>query len=146
MIPPYDALMLPVLRHCAEQVWVMKDLIARITDELRLTQDERDQMLPSGVTTVIASRVHWAKTYLKQAGLLDQPKHGVVEISKRRREVLSANPEKIDVKFLEQFEEFRAFQNRTRPNGGSPADGGSALPVTPVVPEDQIATATKILD
>ena len=54
----------------------MRDLIARVADDLGLTATEREQQIPSGGTRVIASRVHWAKTYLKQAGLLEQPKRG----------------------------------------------------------------------
>jgi hypothetical protein len=38
MIPPYDALMLPVLRHCSEKAWLMRDLIVRIADDLRLAR------------------------------------------------------------------------------------------------------------
>ncbi len=59
----------------------MRDLIARIADDLGLTAEEREQQIPSGGTSVIASRVHWAKTYLKQAGLLEQPKRGTAQIS-----------------------------------------------------------------
>lgn len=47
MIPPYDALMLPVLRHCAEKTWLMRDLIVRIADDLGLSQEERDVRMPS---------------------------------------------------------------------------------------------------
>ncbi len=67
-IPTYDILMLPVLRHCAEKVWLMRDLVTRIGDDLGLTDEERTQQTPSGGTTILTSRVHWAKTYLKQAG------------------------------------------------------------------------------
>ena len=49
----------------------MRELIARIAEDLQLTEAEREQEIPSGDTRLIASRVHWAKTYLKQAGLLD---------------------------------------------------------------------------
>ena len=80
-IPPYDQLMLPVLRLSAEQPWAMRELIARMADDLKLTEAEREQEIPSGGTRLIASRVHWAKTYLKKAGLLEQPKHGTVQIS-----------------------------------------------------------------
>lgn len=76
--------------------------------------------------------------------MLSQPKHGVVEISERGREVFGKNPEKIDVKLLEQFEEFQAFQGRT--GNDLPPGGGSAPPPPLVVPEEQIAAATKILD
>ena len=92
----------------------MRDLIARIADDLNLSQEERDQEIPSGGTTIIASRVHWAKTYLKQAGLLEQPKRGVVQILPRGREVLSQNPAKINNAVLQRFPEFVSFQRRTK--------------------------------
>ncbi len=58
-IPTLQTLMLPVLRHCEEKGWVMRDLVARIADDLGLTQQERERRIPSG--TVIASRVHWPR-------------------------------------------------------------------------------------
>lgn len=108
-IPTYDALMLPVLRHCANKGWPMRELVAQIAADLALSPDDRNQQIPSGGTTVIASRVHWAKTYLKQAGLLEQPRRGFVQISSRGRQVLDANPTKIDAVLLQKFDEFRAF-------------------------------------
>jgi restriction system protein len=146
-IPTYDAFMLSVLRHCEGKVWAMRDLVARIGDDLNLTPEEREKQIPSGTATVIASRVHWAKTFLKQAGLLSQPKRGVVEITDRGREVLSKNPEKIDVAFLDQFEEFRAFQNRAKHNGEPAPDVPITTSVAPSsTPEEQIAAASKTLD
>ena len=145
-IPTYDALMLPVLRHCAEKVWIMRDLVTRIADDLGLSQEERALRIPSGTATIIQNRVGWVKTYLKQAGLLMQPKRGVVEITQRGREVLSKNPEKIDVAFLNQFEEFRAFQNRAKHDDASVASE-NVPPVAPSsTPDEQIAAASKTLD
>ncbi len=46
-VPTYDVLMLPVLRACAEKLWLMRDLVIRIADDLRLTQAEREQMIPA---------------------------------------------------------------------------------------------------
>jgi restriction system protein len=113
-IPAYDQLMLPVLKLAAQKTWDMRDLIARIADDLSLTQSERDQELPSGGAKVIASRVHWAKTYLKQAGLLEQPKRGKVQIAPAGQEVLRSMPSKIDAQFLQQFSEFQTFLSRTK--------------------------------
>jgi restriction system protein len=144
-IPTFAELMLPVLKYSAEKVWAMRDLVARIADDLDLSQEERDERTPSGSTTIIASRVHWAKAYLKQACLLDQPKHGLVQISQRGRDVLKENPTKIDVQLLQQFEEFRAFQHKTKPNGGSPPGPTPPQPVQ-LTPEEQITAASKALD
>jgi restriction system protein len=147
-IPTYDALMLPVLRHCAEKTWAMRDLVARIADDSKLTEEERRQETPGGGTILIAGRVHWAKTYLKQAGLVTQPKRGMVQISPRGRDVLNKNPAKIDTVLLQQFEEFRVFAG-AKPNSG-PIELTAVLLAAPVdassTPEEQITAASKELD
>lgn len=146
-IPTYDALMLPVLRHCADKTWPMRELVARIAADLALSPEEWNQQLPSGGATVIASRVGWAKTYLKQAGLLEQPKRGFVQISSRGREVLGTNPAKIDAALLQRFDEFRSFLRKTAINGQSapmPVAAATAEPSS--TPEEQIAAASATLD
>ncbi len=153
-IPTYDELMLPVLRLCAEKVWIMRDLVARVADDLRLTPHDRDQTIPSGSVTIITSRVHWAKTYLKQAGLLEQPKRAHVQISARGREVLATNPAKIDGRLLQSFDEFRTFLRRTKfdDTSGLPlsATGVTIATVAPAetssTPEEQIASASSTLN
>jgi restriction system protein len=153
-IPTYDALMLPVLRHCAEKTWLMRNLIDQIADDLDLDQGERTAQLPSGGTTIIASRVHWAKTYLKQAGLVEQPKRGVVQISPRGREVLASSPTRIDNALLHRFPEFQSFLSRTRGDNGQVAPASTVavstslpLPAVPAsTPEEQITAASRILN
>lgn len=56
----------------------------------------------------------WAKTYLKQAGLIESPKRGVFRLSKEGAELLQRPPERIDVKFLSQYPAFRAFLQRSQ--------------------------------
>ena len=153
-IPTYDVLMLPMLRLCAEKVWVMRDLVARMADDLGLGEAERGQMIPSGTMTVITSRVHWAKTYLKQAGLVEQPKRAHIQITVRGREVLARNPARIDSSLLQEFGEFREFLSRTKSEGtaaAAPVSAAPAAPIAPVVettstPEEQIASASLTLN
>jgi restriction system protein len=148
-IPTYDALLLPVLRHCAEQVWPIRGLVARIADELALTPDERTRLLPSGGVSVISSRVQWAKTYLKQAGLVSQPRRGMVEATPRGREILARDPTRIDLGTLQQFSEFRAFLGRTKPDDGSPAAAAKPIVASATAssstPEEQITAASGTL-
>ncbi len=73
-------------------------------------------MLPSGATTTFGSRVSWACTYLKKAGLLSAPKRGFISITERGTEALAKNPLTINVAFLKQYPEFRAFQTSTKVN------------------------------
>ena len=154
-IPSYDVLMLPVLRLCAEKLWAMRDLVARVADDLSLSQSEREQMIPSGTMTVITNRVHWAKTYLKQAGLVEQPKRAHVQISVRGREVLTRNPAKVDTVLLQGFVEFRDFLRRTKledvPSAPATSTAATPAPVIAVpetanTPEEQIASASLTLN
>ena len=155
-IPTYDSLMLPVLKLTASKTWLMRDLVADVANTLQLTPEERSQLIPSGSTTVISSRVHWAKTYLKQAGLIEQPKRGYVQITQRGQQVLATDPGHIDIDLLQRFAEFRDFQLRGRaeattglesvvddPSAGS----GSSISVeTSQTPEEQISFASRSLD
>ena len=151
-IPTHDALMLPLLRLCSDRAWVMRDLIGRIADDLGLTTPERDQMIPSGSVSVIASRVHWAKTYLKQAGLVAQPKRAHVAITDQGRELLRRNPARIDAALLNGYDEFRAFLDRTKsraaPRAASPAASIAPAPAAEATgtPDEQIASASLTLN
>jgi restriction system protein len=91
-----------------------------------LSAEERQQLLPSGASTVIGNRVGWARTYLKKAGLLESPRRGFFRLTDRGHEVLKGKPERVDVKFLERFPEFVAFRavrhDRPTSNGGADAD------------------------
>ncbi|MGL6205367.1 MAG: restriction endonuclease [Giesbergeria sp.] len=134
--------MLPLLlRLAGGEVLVLKDLMAELADDFKLTPEERAQLLPSGGTLTFASRVGWAKTYLKKAGLVQQPKRGLVQITDQGKTVLEKKPVRIDAKFLEQFAAFMEFRNGSREH---PAIAGSdavqQLP-TDLTPDEVIDAA-----
>ena len=146
-IPSYDQLMLPVLRLAAEKAWNIGDLANRIADDLGLTPAERDQEIPSGGTKLIVNRVHWAKTYLKKAGLLEQPKRGIVQITQRGREVLNENPSNIDVQWLLRFPEMQAFLGKTKPPGEQTEQQVEKPPaILANTPEEQLEVASGALN
>ena len=118
-IPDYQSLMLPVLRRAASGEVKISDAIVELANDIGLTDAERGELLPSGKQTTFANRVHWAKTYLKQAGLLEVPRRAHFQISDRGREVLAQNPARIDVHLLSNFDEFNEFRNRQRESSGA---------------------------
>ena len=124
-IPDYETLMLPVLRSVAAGPKHVRDLSREMADLFRLTPEERAQEIPSGGVTLIHSRTGWATTYMKQAGLVRQPRRGMVEITDRGRALLAENPERIDNEVLARFAEFRAFRERSRAS----AVASTALPL-----------------
>ncbi len=121
MIPDFQTLMLPVLKHAATGEIRISELVPQLADDFQLSQDERDQTLPSSGQSVLYNRAQWAKTYLKQAGLLEPTKRAHFRISERGLDVLRNPPSRIDIAFLEQFEEFRAFRDRGKKTEGNDA-------------------------
>jgi restriction system protein len=75
--------------------------------------------LPSGQQTVFDNRVGWARTHLKKAVLLEYPKRGFFQITERGRDLLTQNPTKINIKFLNQFPEHIEFLNSKKDNDKS---------------------------
>lgn len=113
MIPDYQTLMRPVLRSSADGEVRISDVVDQLAEKFDLTEDEREELLPSGKQSRFSNRVHWAKGYLKQAGLVRPTRRARFVISDRGREVLESGDE-INASYLERFDEFQDFRNRTR--------------------------------
>jgi restriction system protein len=129
-IPDYQALMLPVLSASIEGEIRIGDLVERLAEKLALTLEERAELLPSGKQTLFSNRVHWAKTYLSKAGLLESTRRGYFKITPRGLQVVEPKPGRIDVKFLGQFDEFKEFIERSRLAQGAGKDQNPAAPAS----------------
>jgi restriction system protein len=116
-IPDYQSLMLPVLLASAKGEVRVGPVVEELANQLGLSPDERSELLPSGKQTIIANRVHWAKLYLSKSQLVETTRRGHFQITERGRKVLQSPPPKIDNKFLDQFEEFRQFRERSITTG-----------------------------
>ncbi len=130
MIPDYQSLMLPVLKKVSSGEIRISDVVGQLAIEHQLSVDEIADLLPSGKQTTFSNRVHWAKTYLKQAGLVETTRRAYFQITARGKEVLAQNPTRIDVKFLTKFPEFSAFRERKGETEEKSNDSfASAVPV-----------------
>ncbi len=109
-IPDFQSLMLPVLKAAAQGEVKLSDVTAKVSLDFRLTDEETEQLLPSGRLTTISNRTGWAKTYLAKAGLIETTRRGYFRVTDRGREVLAGNPALIDISFLSQFPEFQEFR------------------------------------
>lgn len=143
-IPDYQTLMRPVLEHAARSEVRIGALIETLSEELGLTPDECEEMLPSGKQTVIANRVHWAKTYLKQAGLVAPTRRGHFVITERGKAALADPTARIDSNFLKQFDEFLAFQGRSTAPASGEAEHDSKQ--TEITPDEALRVAHKTIN
>ena len=114
-IPDYQACMLPLLKITSDkQEHSVREAVDHLAEHFELTNEELKELLPSGRQGVFVNRIGWAKSYMKQADLLEPSRWGYFRITQRGFDVLAKNPPKINVKFLEQFKEFRDFRQKKR--------------------------------
>lgn len=116
-VPDYQTFMRPLLLLSADgEEHSIRNAINELADQFRLSAEDRSEVLPSGLGTVLANRVSWAKTYLMKAGALEKTRRAHFRIAARGRELLRDFPAGINSQTLRTFPEFRAFQE---PSGGS---------------------------
>jgi restriction system protein len=106
-IPDFQTIMLPMLRlagdHGEQTMSQARDALAR---HFGLTLEELAVRLPSGRQTTFSNRVAWAKAYLTMAELLESPRRGLFRITPQGTLVLRNPPERVTIKYLEQFPAF----------------------------------------
>ena len=141
-IPDYQSLMLPLLKLVSdEKEHSLREATEALALEFNLTEADLAEMLPSARKTRFYDRVGWAATYLRKAGLLNSLRRGRFQITERGLAVLKNPPTRINVKFLEQFDEFVEFQARHEKDDGE----SSVHEVEPQTPEEAIEAAYQSL-
>lgn len=115
MIPDYQTLMRPVLECAASGEVRISAVVEQLAIKLGVTAEEQAALLPSGKQTIFANRVHWAKSYLKQAGLVEITRRGHFTITERGRIALK-DKTIINSRYLEQFPDFQDFKKRVNEN------------------------------
>ena len=138
-IPDYQMMMRPTLQAFAEGAENVAQAIPFVAKALGLTDAECEELLPGGRKTVVADRVHWARTYLGKAGCLESPRRNVHRITDRGRALLAAHPDRIDNAVLAQFAEFVEWKARSR--GGDEPDAEAAAPAAASAPDATPAPA-----
>ena len=112
-IPDYQEIMLPLLEMAGDgELHSVSEAIEFLAEKYSLTDDDRRELLPSGTQYRFDNRVYWARTYLKQAGLLTFPQRGLFQLTSVGKGVLVEKPSRIDVKYLDRFPVFLEFRKR----------------------------------
>ena len=109
-IPNYQTMMLPLLEFIKDGAeYSVKNVKNYIISHFKITEAEQKELIPSGKMSYVSSRVGWAKTYLKKAGLLDSPQRAYIQITQRGLNALKGKPSQIDINYLKKFPEFFEF-------------------------------------
>jgi restriction system protein len=78
-VPTYDQFIAPLLRHLAARPdgANIAEACEALADGLKLSAEDRAELLPSQAQAVYRNRIGWAHDRLKRAGLSESPRRGV---------------------------------------------------------------------
>lgn len=112
-VPDFQSIMLPLLKIAEDgQEHSGQEFLERLAECFNLSDDELNELLPSGKQTRFYNRVGWARTYLIKSKLLEMPRRSFYKITERGKEVLKSNPDRIDMNYLKRFPEYIEFKSK----------------------------------
>ena len=126
-VPDFQSFMLPLLKRCVDGgEHPLAFSLAQLAGDLAISQEDTKAKLPSGTQTRYQNRIYWAAIYLHRAGCLERVRRGVFKITVRGQKILADKPEKVTIKLLNQFPEFKVFhQGKAAPPATEPKAGVS---------------------
>ncbi|MCF6409587.1 restriction endonuclease [Pseudalkalibacillus salsuginis] len=132
-IPDYQSFMYPLLELLQdEKEHTLQESYVYLANYFQLTDEEKEDILPSGKQLVYHNRIGWARTYLKKAGLLRTVRRGTFVITDRGRMVLQdPSVTEINRNYLLRYKEFQDFQKKKTINEFSDANSDEEKALTP---------------
>jgi restriction system protein len=122
-IPDFQSLMLPFLKYMSDgKPHNIHEIYNALCEQFKLTQADKELLLPSGNQGIMSNRVGWTRTYLKKAGLISSPQRATFLITEEGYKILAENPARIDVKFLKRYPHFKEWQEAAKPEDGASED------------------------
>lgn len=93
-VPTYDQFIEPLLRFLAQHPDGMAARLAAeaAAEALGVTEEQKQELLPSGAQPIYRNRAGWAHDRLKRAGLSSSPRRGTWQITQAGREFLERHP------------------------------------------------------
>lgn len=113
-IPDFQTLILPLLELLKDGKTVkLSEMVELMSDKYKLTEEERNEQLPSGNSKIMYNRVAWAKQYLKNSELIESPEKGSFKITPKGIAILKTKPKKIDLRFLKNLDKENSFNTES---------------------------------
>lgn len=111
-VPDFQSLMNPVLNLYEKKNAELRprDIEDEIAELFNLSEEDKNEMIPSNIEKILRNRVNWAVYYLFRAELLDRPKRGYYKINEVGvQENKTGN--KINIGYLKNFPSFIDFSS-----------------------------------
>ncbi len=135
-VPPSSQFNRAVLEIAAEAegAFSIKDVRDSLSGKLDLTEEDLNEMIPTGVLTKVYSRTSWAISSLKNAGLLESPERGKRQITEQGRKYLMDHPREITTSELMKLRD--ELERKPEPVNGNTIGGE---PTEEIDPYEQIS-------
>ena len=141
-IHDFQEIMLPFLKYAGDgKEHSKRETTEHLANIFHLSDAERRVLLSSGKQELFDNRVGWARTYLKNAGLINSTRWGYYMISERGLGLLKQNPKFIDVGALKTYPGFNEFMSSKSGTAVGPKEEENVTPQ-----EKLINTIQKIND
>ncbi len=114
-----------------QQEKTVKQIREEVIQLMHVTDEDCEELLPSGRQRTVDNRINWAITYLKNAGLISSIKRGLYAITNEGTHALLETGNQITLSYLERYESFRSFH-------GTPVSSPTDTPDSPAndTPQD----------
>lgn len=115
-VPDFQSLFLPFLQLLRggepNHTGKIEELLA---SELKLSAEDKAEMLPSKQSTRFANRVGWARTHLYKAGLIEKVGRATYRISPSGKTLLSSAPKSLNLRSLDEIPQHREWLHAEKP-------------------------------
>ena len=122
-VPGYQEFMFPILKYLSDKdLQDKKKIFDNMAEVFNLSEEDKQEKLPSQQSATYINRIGWALTYLKKAGLIESPSRAHYKITDEGKIVVSQNITDLDTKYLKKYPSFLEFQNLSHNNVQVKAD------------------------
>lgn len=108
-----------------------KQIRSECIELLCVSEEDCNELLPSGKHRTVDSRINWAITYLKHAGLVHAIRHGIYVITPEGVAAYQDVGSGLNLAYLERYESFRVFHGAAPSKIETPTDTADSTEDTP---------------
>lgn len=129
-VPDFQSFFRPLLDLAADgREHSIQEARESISKAMALSEEDMNELLPSGTQRKFDNRVAWAKSYFVQAKVFESPRRGYFRITPRGQELHRQGHKRIDISILNQYPEFVEFhkarvtkEEETEPSSETPEE------------------------
>jgi restriction system protein len=109
-VPDFQSFFKPLLDLASDgKEHSIQEARESISNVMALSEEDMNELLPSGTQRKFDNRVAWAKSYFVQAKVFESPRRGYFSITQRGQDLYKQRHKRIDIRILNQYPEFVEF-------------------------------------